>query len=406
MKHISLTIAAGLLAAAGVLSAQVEFNLGGRKAQVHSFVSQGFAWSDNNNFLTMKTSQGSFAMTDGGANISMFLTDKFRVGAQVYLRNIGDLGQGRPELDWAYGDYRVKDWFGVRAGKVKTPLGLYNDTQDTESLHTWALLPQSLYPVDLRSNTIAHIGGDIYGAISLRNAGSLSYTGYVGARTFDPRSGYHYYSADVGLPIDSVSGRAQGGDIRWNTPVEGLLLGVSLMDQTQDRTGKFTSRFRSTTGSLAGASYSVAANPQRTVSTYFDFSRGGWQFSGETRRNSYVAVVDITGTPGGFNVDASDKGWFLSVAYRPAKWLQLGTYHSRFRVKAPSNPADRDSDRINDQVVTARFDLKRFWNFKVEGHFMDGYGDVYSAHGFYLGANPGGVRRSTNMLVLRTGLSF
>ena len=40
---------------------------------------------------------------------------------------------------------------GFREGRVKTSLGLYNDTQDQEFLHTWALLPQSLYPADLRS---------------------------------------------------------------------------------------------------------------------------------------------------------------------------------------------------------------------------------------------------------------
>ena len=51
--------------------------------QVHSFASQGFAYSNDNNYLTMDTSKGSFAMTDGGVNISTQVTDKFRVGAQV-----------------------------------------------------------------------------------------------------------------------------------------------------------------------------------------------------------------------------------------------------------------------------------------------------------------------------------
>jgi len=37
-------------------------------------------------------------------------------------------------------------WFGVRGGKVKTVIGLSNDTQDYEFLNTFALLPQSVYP--------------------------------------------------------------------------------------------------------------------------------------------------------------------------------------------------------------------------------------------------------------------
>src|SRR5262249_18498204 len=135
-----------ILAAPGLVHAQ--FSVAGRQVQVHGFGSQGFAYSDNNNFLSMQTSSGSAAMTDGGVNASVRLTDRFRVGAQLYISNIGDMGQWHPQLDWAVGDYRFKDWFGVRGGRVKTSLGLYNDTQDMEFLHTWALLPQSLYPVD------------------------------------------------------------------------------------------------------------------------------------------------------------------------------------------------------------------------------------------------------------------
>ena len=59
----------------------------------------------------------------------MSVTDKFHVGAQLYLRNIGPLGKWRPDLDWAYAGYKSKNWLGVRGGKVKTALGLYNDTR-------------------------------------------------------------------------------------------------------------------------------------------------------------------------------------------------------------------------------------------------------------------------------------
>ncbi len=166
----------------------------------------------------MKTSAGSFAMTDGGANISMRVTEKFRVGAQVYVSNIGDMGQWRPQLDWAVGDYRFADWFGVRAGRVKTSLGLYNDTQDMEFLHTWALLPQSLYPMDLRYSTIAHNGGDLYGAVPLKKAGSVSYVVYGGWSSDDQRSGYFYNARDVKRNLNYLDRSMFGTDIRWNTP--------------------------------------------------------------------------------------------------------------------------------------------------------------------------------------------
>lgn len=155
-----------------------EFKFLDRTVQVHGFVSQGFVYTDQNNWLTMNTTQGSGAMTDMGLNMSSQITDKFRVGAQVYDRNLGQLGQWHPSLDWAVADYRFKNWLGIRAGKVKTTLGLYNDAQDLDFLHVFALLPQSVYPSDLRDTTIAHSGGDLYGNIPFHHhLGDLSYTG-------------------------------------------------------------------------------------------------------------------------------------------------------------------------------------------------------------------------------------
>ena len=63
-------------------------------------------------------------------------------------------------LDWAEIDCHFRDWLGVRAGKIETLLGLFNDSQDQEFLYTWALLPQGVYPLDLRELTNANTGGD------------------------------------------------------------------------------------------------------------------------------------------------------------------------------------------------------------------------------------------------------
>ncbi|MGD0076839.1 MAG: hypothetical protein ABSD31_21310 [Candidatus Binataceae bacterium] len=120
-------------------------------------------YTNVNNYMSMPTSQGSFAFTDFGANVSVKVNDNFHVGAQIYDRNIGAFGNWYPELDWAVADYKFKDWFGIRAGKVKTTLGLFNDTQDMEFLSTWALMPQSVYSLDQRGATISHEGGDFYG---------------------------------------------------------------------------------------------------------------------------------------------------------------------------------------------------------------------------------------------------
>ena len=129
-------------------------------------------------------------MTDFGFNVSTELAPKLRVGAQLFGRNIGRLGNWHPEVDWAFADYRVTDWLGFRGGKVKTTLGLYNDSQDMPFLHTWALMPQSVYPTDVRGDNIAHVGADIYGHLRIKKVGAFSYTLWGGKRLNDPEGGY------------------------------------------------------------------------------------------------------------------------------------------------------------------------------------------------------------------------
>jgi hypothetical protein len=410
----TIIMAVALSAVPGLLHAQFDFKIANRDVQVHSFASQGFAYSNVNNYMTMQTTSGSFAMTDGAVNISSQITDKFRVGAQVYVRNIGQIGKWHPELDWAVGAYKFKDWFGVRAGKVKTTLGLHNDTQDMEFLHTWAILPQSIYPLDLRASTIAHVGGDIFGDVALKKLGSISYTIYAGQRPQDPRGGYVLGLASIGLKMSSYGGWQQGQDLRWNTPVKGLMVGASLMNQ------HITGR-----GSL---NLSTALDPflidmnvpdlsmEREHSNkndyyqyYVQYARGGLRLEGEYRReyrNEWVGYYTPDMHPMfNFGAESDSRSWYGSASYRVSKRLELGAYGSWFffdwrqDLTAPAN-------HVRDTAVTTRFDLTGHWSLKLEGHFMNGYGRFDSIRGFYEQQNPRGLRPGTNMLVIRTGFNL
>ena len=65
---------AALGAAAVSLEAQVDFKIAGREVQVHSFASQGFSYSNDNNYLSIKTSEGNFAFTDFGASVRLYVS--------------------------------------------------------------------------------------------------------------------------------------------------------------------------------------------------------------------------------------------------------------------------------------------------------------------------------------------
>ena len=385
-----------------LLQAQVSVTVGGREIQVHGFLSEGFANSTDNNYLRMETSEGSF-FTEAGLNVSMPVTNKLRVGAQAYDRYIGELGKGRIHLDWAFADYRLKDWIGVRGGKIKTPLGLYTDTQDQAFLHTWALLPQSVYPADLRSVSVAHVGGDVYGAIDIPRGGSLAYSAFAGSIPTDMFGGFLYgIQAEGGTVTGGIISRMKGMDVRWNSPIPGLMVGTSLVYN-----------HRSFEGTL-GASpmpLSYSTTKDRVMAVYGEYSgtrfRGAAEYRDQTRRAEITALVPgrpVVQTPG-----SEEPAWFASGAYRLSKLVEIGGYYSRYHVTliTPVTPVTGPGrDHIHDKAVTVRLDVARFWTFKIEGHFMDGVGAPGHAHGFYPQDNPQGLQPTTRMLVLRTGLSF
>ena len=394
MYSIVRTVALLMVAVAGIPPLQAQSGFRKWPVQIHGFASQGFAKSDNNNYLTMPTSSGSFEFTDGGINATAQVTKKLRLGAQFYVRNIGTLGNWRPHIDWAVADYKVNDWFGLRGGKVKTVYGLYNDSQDMEFLHTWAILPQSIYSLDLRSSTIVHTGGDVTGEIPLpERLGSISYTVYAGRRSDEKFGGYRNVTLQNGVLMDTVAGWMAGGDLRWSKVKPGLTLGVSRLEMPFQGVGKLTALNLPVTFNVHAKSYIL----------YADYLRGNLHLNAEYSRGTGPARV--TGVPGLSEVDQPLLGWYASLAYRVSSHLELGTYHSR-HISNTDQAWEDPANHIYDQVFTARFDINRYWSVKAEGHFMDGYGSIYSARGFYLSQNPGGYSRKTNMFVLRTGYTF
>jgi hypothetical protein len=394
-----------------VLHAQ-EFRLFDREIQVHGFASQAFVKTDENNWLTMNTTNGSGAFSDFGLNLSTHITDKMFAGGQVYDRNLGQLGQYHPSLDWAVVDYRFKNWLGVRGGKVKTTIGLYNATQDQDFLRPFALLPQSVYPTDLRDATIAHLGGDVYGSISLkRNLGSLSYTAYAGHRSDSRYSGYPYLISQFGTYFSSYGGLQYGGDLRWETPLKGLLIGISRLNE--DISGSGTA-FIPGTLSAPRIPYSEHSRGDWTNHFYGEYVRGKARLDSEYRRYFRNEILFA-----GASANLDDvRGWYVSGAYRLNKRFELGSYYSHYTITSVfggvlaevgiPNQTDTSSpvNHVYDKVVSGRIDLRRFWNVKIEGHFMNGYGDATYPDGFYPQVNPQGFKPDTNALVVRTSVFF
>ena len=359
------------------------------KIQIHGSLAQGGMLSSYNNFLTAPTRHGTLQWTDAVLNVGRDFTDRFHAGIQLHTYRLGEFGRFKLEIDWAYGEYRFSDWAGVRAGKVKTPLGLFNDTQDIDALHLWSLLPQGVYPADNRSWTLAHTGGDVFGKVGLpRGMGRVSYQGYFGRRVVDPNGGYLKLAADEGFTVRDAVGRLYGGDLRWHTPLRGFTAGASL-GLAETRAQQIPDRL------------TLESTADTNTALYGEFERGKFYAAGEFRRRIWNVAIREFQVP---VVSLDTRAWYLMGAYRVHRMVQVGAYCSRIRYAKMETAFVPFllGDRSTDWVVATRFDLNPHVYFKLEGHYMDG---TVMAQGFYPFTNPR-ADRLTRLLVARIGFTL
>jgi len=145
-------------------------DLAGTGIVVHAYVSQGFLFSSNNNYVSLKSSEGSPQWTDAAVNISDSLADNLRVGLQLHMYQLGEFGGSNIQVDWASGDYRVNDHFGIRAGKVKTVWGLFMIPRiSTRSSSGYSCL-KAPTPLTIRAFTW-HTSEETFTAVSLSGNG-------------------------------------------------------------------------------------------------------------------------------------------------------------------------------------------------------------------------------------------
>jgi len=426
MRTATIALLCALLAA-GADAQELPGNL-----QVHGFASQGYLNSSANEYIAVKTSAGSFAMTEAALNVTSQPIEGLRIGVQLYGRNLGASGNNKVTVDWAMGDYRWKNWLGFRAGRIKLPLGLYNTLRDVDMARAEILQPSSLYPISQRDLNAAFDGGSLYGTVSLGGGGSLEYEGFFGTQDLDDIYIVERFIRDgaqaslpglaaVGIKNPSYTlGRIQadmehlyGVNLVWRTPLPGLRLGAS-HEQSK-------SRFRSETtyfGTMGPAPVSFLVTSDTSyVYPYLcigsaEYQRGGLKLAAEYYRDRVDQVTSLAGVPGPPTppAESNDEGeaWYVQGSYRLNDRLQAQAYYS---VYWPDR-SDKDGERFaarrqdpfrawqKDLAFTARVDINRHWLLKGEIHFFDG------AAGLSLAENPDGFEQDWSLVVVKTTFFF
>jgi len=186
-KKIVFSISFLLVAFCSTASLAMDFDMLDN-VDIHGFISQGYLKSNYNNFLA-KTEDGTFQFNEAGINFSTDITERLRIGLQLFARDMGTIGNNEVILDWAVADYRFKDWLGLRAGNMKLVHGLYNETRDIDMIRTNIFLPQGIYNEAWRESSTLIQGMGIYGEVPMGVVGGLSYDGQYGNITMAPDKG-------------------------------------------------------------------------------------------------------------------------------------------------------------------------------------------------------------------------
>jgi len=383
----------GLCAACGAQSLE-DLNI-----EMHGYATQGFVYTNQNNWNSANSTNGSPAWNDVVLNVTAQPTPKLRFGAQGRYFQLGNYGNDIT-LDWANGDYKVNDKFGVRFGKVKTPMSLFNELQDIDPALVWTILPQSIYPLSSRNTLLAHEGGVVYGTLDAgKKYGSVNYRAWGGERTVSASDGFFQPLRDLGATVpNGASGSTYGGALIWKTPFPGLMLGSSESSTAFSDASVTDTQPTGSGGSLVTIN-GIMHIPSFQLPIFFGkYERKRMMVAAEHVRAPLTVSFTAPSSNQVALIDHDERGWYGMGTWRFTDKLTAGMYYSSLFDRKVALGTQRYE---KDWALSALYYFNSFLYAKAEQHFVDG-----TNVGFSSSDNHHGLQETTRMTMLKIGVSF
>lgn len=368
--------------------------------QVHGYAAQGFLYSDENNFFG-KSSDGSTDYYEAGLNASIQVHPKLTFAAQAAIRDAGISDDGTLRLDYALADYRflttVESSAGVRVGKVKNPVGFYNETRDVIFTRPSILMP-GVYSdnQNQRSLVFTGPGAQLYGSkISGRHEWSL--TGTLSDDRNVRRSDERLLINLGALPFDL---RLKDS---WNAQIMDSIDGGRWQFAVSHFFGRFTLATPETVGLAGKFDVSLTVFSAR-------FNAEKVSVTAEYVRNPNKNRLTAAGIPILQTRVVADRG-YLQGEYRfNTSWGAVARLDASFsnmhdrdgREFAAANPgADRKSQFTRDLMLGVNWKYGEHWGLWGEYHWIDGTASLQRLE------NPAGTPEGRwSLLILMAAFRF
>jgi hypothetical protein len=396
--------------------------------QVHGAVSVTAGYSDKYNYLGETADHLDVFDDELTLNATHRFNNGVRFGVQTYAYKLN--GYSDLTLDFASLDYAFNEQLGVRVGRSKQALGFFGDTQDIDMVRPFALLPLNVYPKSMRSYAAAYDGAAVYGNLPVGQAGSIDYQVYGGRparfKPTDPWIRITNESTPFNITEIKDVGRLLGGSLYWNTPLEGLKVGASILRNTDaDFRGYVRTAAEMMTSAsdirllptffppgfwdsvVAGKYGSTLGNAVTQGFFSADYTRGAWEFTAEYKFTQ-LDLTTVAPVLGSTPVKNRQDDVYGMVTWQAATKLQLGAYYA---VSAANTKDRRGHTNVSvaanrawqrDAAVAASYSLRPWWLLKAEVHALNGTQILGS------GTNGDAATWQPNwtLLVLKSTISF
>jgi hypothetical protein len=402
-------VAAGLLCAVALPAAA-----DGTDLQIHGFAAQGLVISEGNNVNGDSTDKGgSSEFRELGVNFSYRPRGSLLFAAQMAAVEAGKAIDEDIVLEYGLVDYTALSGesgrLGLRAGKLKLPIGFYNDSRDAVFTRPGIILPESVYLENSGARAFGYFSSEGAGVYGDWYAGQHALYGelqYAGSQDLDdsaeiailrrPASGK--FEVDRGL-IGRIADDYDGGRIR-----------VALSYLTTELQYANADPNPATPGNLFPTNGGFDFD-QAVLSLQYNVER--WSATAEVVAR-HIELDDLNAfTPLVGPVEQDPAGWYLQGSYRMTprwQWLlrhdqqirDLDDRHGRQQAAGSGQP--RHYFFARDWTAGTRYDVNANVALWAEFHYVDGAGWVNPLDNPTFSA--GGAERYWNFFTVMAALRF